>query len=239
MVSLTILIDDINGSEIGYKKSFGFSLLIEKDKKKILFDTGTYPEPLLANLKTYGISPTSIDAIILSHNHNDHTDGLPGILRENENIPIYVNKYWETYVSFQGRGIPKKNLVVNKVARECEEITSGIYLTNTHFSSDYGRIYEHACYIDTKNSFILLCGCCHPGLNLFLKDRTQLGISLDSDLHLIGGMHGFKFSDSEAKKLDPIVKSVVLCHCTMYASDYRRQFGDKCNIGVVGRTLEI
>jgi len=238
MVRLTILIDDINGSEIGYKKSFGFAALIEKDNKRILFDTGTYPEPLLANLKAYGISPSSIDAIILSHNHNDHTDGLPGILRENDNIPIYVNKDWEIPVSYQGKGIPKKNLVVNKEACECSELINGIFLTNSHFSSDYGRIYEHACYIDAGNSFILLCGCCHPGLNKFLQDRTQLGISLESDLHVIGGMHGFKFSESEAEKLDSIVKSVILCHCTMYASDYRRQFGNICSIGIVGRTLK-
>ena len=189
-------------------------------------------------MKTFGISPSSLDAIILSHNHNDHTNGLPGILRENDNIPIYVNKDWEVPVSYQGKMIPKKNLVVNKGACECEEVISGIYLTNSHFSSDYGRIYEHACYIDAGNSFILLCGCCHPGLNLFLQDRTQLGISLDSDLHLIGGMHEFKFSDNEAEKLNPIVKSVILCHCTTYVSDYRRQFGNKCTLGIVGRTLE-
>ncbi len=238
MVKLTILIDDIDDSEVGYKKSFGFAALIEKGNKKILFDTGTYSEPLLANLKTYGISASSLDAILLSHNHNDHTDGLPGILKENDDIPVYVNKDWDNPVSFQGKRIPKKNLVVNNEARECEDITSGIYLTNSHFSSDYGRIYEHACYIDTGNSYILICGCCHPGLTTFLQDRTQLGIPLDADLQLIGGMHGFKFSDSEAEELDPIVKSVILCHCTSYASDYRRQFGKRCTLGIVGKTLE-
>ena len=36
-----------------------------------------------------------IDAVILSHNHNDHTDGLLGILRENKDIPVYVHKDWD------------------------------------------------------------------------------------------------------------------------------------------------
>ncbi|TFG06058.1 MAG: MBL fold metallo-hydrolase [Promethearchaeota archaeon] len=237
MVRLTILIDDINGVEKDFVKSFGFAALIEKNNKKVLFDAGTHVSPLLTNLKTIDVSPASLDAVILSHNHNDHTDGLPGILRKNNSIPVHVNKDWNVPVSFQGKRIPEKNLRINDNAREVKEITNGIYLTNSYFSSDYGKIYEHACYIKTDNSFILLCGCCHPGLNNFLKDRKQLNIPLDSPLHFIGGMHGFQFTDSQANELSPIVKSVILCHCTMQAKMFREQFGDKCSLGIVGKTM--
>ncbi|MFX0069916.1 MAG: MBL fold metallo-hydrolase [Candidatus Hermodarchaeota archaeon] len=237
MTKLTILIDDINDVEKNYTKSFGFAVLIEKDDKKILFDTGTHTNPLLTNLKSYGVSPTSLDAIILSHNHNDHTNGIIGILKVNDNIPIFVHKDWNVPVSFQGIQIPRKNLIVNKGARERKDITNGIYLTNSYFSPDYGKIYEHACYIKTNDSYILLCGCCHPGLNDFLKDRKQLGISLDSKLYFIGGMHGFRFSDQQAKELSPIVKSIILCHCTENATKFREQFGDRCSLGVVGKTM--
>ncbi len=108
-IKLTILIDDLNESESSYVLSYGFSVLIEIEEKKILFDAGTKIEPLLKNLKKYGLKPSSINALILSHNHYDHTDGVFGIIQENYDLPIYVHKDWNIPVRYQGKKIPKKN----------------------------------------------------------------------------------------------------------------------------------
>ena len=236
-IKLTVLVDDFNGAEKGYVRSYGFAALIEKNNKKILFDTGTKVNPFINNLLLYGISPASVDAVILSHNHYDHTDGLPGILEKNKNLPVYIHKDWDHPASFKGFQVPSDNKVVIQKARELHEVTAHLFITNSYYSSDYGGVYEQACFIKTKSSYILICGCCHPGLNNFLKDRESLGIPPDSPLYLIGGMHGFKFSDTQAKVLNPIVKSVVLYHCTMHANIFRKQFGEKCQIGIVGKTL--
>ncbi len=202
----------------------------------MLFDAGTKIEPLLNNLKKYGFKSSSIDALILSHNHSDHTDGAFGILSENKDLPVYVHKDWSVSVKYQGKNIPKKNLIINKEARTFKELKE-ISLTNSYFSSDYGGIYEQACYIKTKDAYILLCGCCHPGLNNFLKDRKKLHFPLNSKLHLIGGMHGFAFTDQQGAQLNPIIKSVTLCHCTMKIDVFRKQFRNKCFLGIVGKTL--
>ncbi|TFF63485.1 MAG: MBL fold metallo-hydrolase [Promethearchaeota archaeon] len=235
-VKITILVDDINGAEKGYDLSYGFAALIEMNEKKILFDAGTKVPPLLNNLKLYGIAPSSIDALILTHNHYDHTDGMPGILEENHDLPIYIHKDWDRPATFKGVQPPRKNCIISKKAQEYSEICEGFYLTNSYKAGDYGGVYEHACYIKTGSSYILLTGCCHPGLNQFLEDRTQLRISNEDMLHIMGGFHGFKFSDVRAKNLDPIIQSIIICHCTMNAKVFREQFGTKCSIGIVGKT---
>ncbi len=236
-VKITVLVDNINGITPGYIKDFGFAALIEKEELKVLFDTGTNPNTLSHNLSQYGISPKSVNAVILSHNHYDHTNGLTSIIQEHQNIPIYVHKFWNKPVRHSGIGISQLQVFVNEKARECTELAKGIFLTNTQSSGDYGGIHEHACYIQANQSYILLCGCCHPGLNKFLSDRSDLNIPIDAPLHFIGGMHSFRFTDAEAEKLDPIVKSVTLCHCTQNVNTFFKQFPSKCQKAILGKTI--
>lgn len=227
----------MNGAEPGYIKSFGFSALIEVDDLKILFDTGTKENVLIANLTNYEIKLSSINAVILSHNHYDHTNGLSGILRYSEDLPVYVHKYWEKPVRQQGNLIPSKNKIIIEKGRLIKELGKQIYITNAYMSQDYGGIYEQACYIRIKDAYILICGCCHPGLFYFLNDRKFLDIPVNSPLHIIGGLHGFKFDNQYAHLLNPHIRSIILCHCTKNVKIYKYQFGEKCIIGTVGKTL--
>lgn len=236
-VKVTILVDDIDGANPGYNKDFGFAALIEKSDKRVLFDTGTKPGVLKHNLNAFGLSPESIDAIILSHNHYDHTNGLTAITDNNADLPIYVHRFWRKLVSYQGIGISKMGLMISQRAHEINEVMEGLYLTNTQSSGDYGGIHEHACYVQAQNSYVLICGCCHPGLNKFLSDRSDLDISKESSLHFVGGMHGFRFTDAEAQNLNSRIKSITLCHCTQNVKTFMHQFHGKCQKAVLGKTL--
>jgi 7,8-dihydropterin-6-yl-methyl-4-(beta-D-ribofuranosyl)aminobenzene 5'-phosphate synthase len=236
-VKVTILVDNFDGISPGYIKDFGFSALIEKGDVRILFDTGTEPNILSHNLNTYGVSPESIMAIFLSHNHYDHTNGLSAIMQKHPDIPIYVHKYWSKPVRYSGIELSEHQLIVSNGAHECKKLGEGIYVTNTHSSEDYGGIHEHACFIKTNDSYILMCGCCHPGLNKFLSDRSDLSIPIDASLHLIGGMHNFRFTTTEAKKLYPIIDSITLCHCTQHFDTFSKQFNEKCMKAVLGKSI--
>src|SRR5690349_19289680 len=62
----------------------GVSLLVttlhQGKRETILFDTGVTPDGALHNMELLGVDLLSIQAIVLSHGHTDHTQGLDGLL---------------------------------------------------------------------------------------------------------------------------------------------------------------
>jgi 7,8-dihydropterin-6-yl-methyl-4-(beta-D-ribofuranosyl)aminobenzene 5'-phosphate synthase len=55
---------------------WGFAALVEIDGRRFLFDTGHEPDTVLRNARALSIDLSDVDAVILSHNHGDHTGGL-------------------------------------------------------------------------------------------------------------------------------------------------------------------
>lgn len=70
ITTLSTMLADVGVGEWGY------SALVEVDGRKILFDTGAHPDVVLRNAKEMGIDLSTVDTVILSHNHDDHTGGL-------------------------------------------------------------------------------------------------------------------------------------------------------------------
>jgi 7,8-dihydropterin-6-yl-methyl-4-(beta-D-ribofuranosyl)aminobenzene 5'-phosphate synthase len=54
---------------------WGFSALVEADSIKILFDAGARPTTVLENGRELNIDLSTVNSLILSHNHGDHTGG--------------------------------------------------------------------------------------------------------------------------------------------------------------------
>ncbi len=69
-----------NTAGYGYLGEWGISLLVEVDGLKILVDTGT-TFTAVHNARVMGVDLTSIDKVVLSHGHNDHTGGLRQLLQ--------------------------------------------------------------------------------------------------------------------------------------------------------------
>jgi 7,8-dihydropterin-6-yl-methyl-4-(beta-D-ribofuranosyl)aminobenzene 5'-phosphate synthase len=63
----------------------GLSLLVEVYrggvKRSILMDVGQDPQVLIHNMSVAGVDPGSIDAIVLSHCHYDHTGGVAEVVK--------------------------------------------------------------------------------------------------------------------------------------------------------------
>lgn len=63
----------------------GFSMLVTvrtgDTEHRLLFDAGTTPDGVTENMRRLGIDPGSIEAVVLSHGHFDHTAGLEGLIR--------------------------------------------------------------------------------------------------------------------------------------------------------------
>ncbi len=57
----------------------GVAFLIETGGRRILYDTGQ-TGAVVGNLVALGVGPETIDTIVLSHGHHDHTGGLLAVL---------------------------------------------------------------------------------------------------------------------------------------------------------------
>jgi 7,8-dihydropterin-6-yl-methyl-4-(beta-D-ribofuranosyl)aminobenzene 5'-phosphate synthase len=96
-VKITTLSENTAGR--GYLAEWGLSMFIEADGQKVLFDTGM-GVAAIHNARLLGIDLMTIDRIVLSHGHYDHTGGLSDVLkaidREVEVIAhpdIWASKY--------------------------------------------------------------------------------------------------------------------------------------------------
>ncbi len=75
----------------------GVSLLVtvlnQGKRETLLFDTGITPDGALHNLALLGVDLGSIQAIVLSHGHTDHTQGLDGLLDKlgKRHLPILLH----------------------------------------------------------------------------------------------------------------------------------------------------
>ncbi|GAB6148719.1 MBL fold metallo-hydrolase [Stetteria hydrogenophila] len=96
-VRVYVLADDYAGYNSPFLAQHGVSYLVEVwsggGRLGILFDTGTYADPILFNMERLGVDPSSIDLVVLSHSHYDHTGGLPGILERigRRGVPIVAH----------------------------------------------------------------------------------------------------------------------------------------------------
>src|SRR5262249_46330194 len=55
---------------------WGFAAYVEADGHRLLFDTGARPRTVLENAQELNVDLASVDLVVLSHNHGDHTGGL-------------------------------------------------------------------------------------------------------------------------------------------------------------------
>ncbi|MBI9090228.1 MAG: MBL fold metallo-hydrolase [Desulfobacterium sp.] len=87
---ITILCENTAGGVRGITGEHGFAALIEKGDTKILLDTGQ-GMTLKPNADALGIDLESIDTIVLSHGHFDHTGGLPDVLYPPRGVKIIAH----------------------------------------------------------------------------------------------------------------------------------------------------
>jgi len=71
--------------------SKGNSTFIQLGKKKFLFDVGFSYKQIVERLASNGEQIENIDGIFITHEHQDHTKGLPVLLKKH-NFPLYISK---------------------------------------------------------------------------------------------------------------------------------------------------
>ncbi|MCD6311585.1 MAG: MBL fold metallo-hydrolase [Elusimicrobia bacterium] len=213
----------------GFESGWGFSCLIETSGRRILFDTGDSGQKLMGNLKALDVSPRSIDTVILSHDHWDHTGGLEDFLKNNGKADIFIassfNPDFEKNISFYPAPVTRVS--------ESLKISEGV-ITTDELNGLTGPD-EIGIVLFSEKGPVLICGCAHPGVVSMVRNASK--ISNGSVYAVFGGAHFYKSQDNEIKKaMDDLraegVKKSGLCHCTgdaamdMFRKAWREDFID-------------
>lgn len=69
----------------------GNCLFIESENTKLLVDAGVSLKKIEAGLESLNVSPSSLDGIIVTHEHSDHIQSL-GNLSKKFNLPVFANQ---------------------------------------------------------------------------------------------------------------------------------------------------
>ncbi len=90
--------------------SSGNSAVVSTPHSTVLVDAGLSAKQLVLRMEASGISPASLDAILITHEHSDHTGGLE-ILCKKWDIPVYTTPLTQESLAKNFRKPPRWRLM--------------------------------------------------------------------------------------------------------------------------------
>lgn len=214
---ITILCEN-TASSLGLIGEHGFSALIERDKEKVLFDTGQ-GLGLVHNADVLGVDLRDITEVVLSHGHYDHTGGLKDLLFRTggARITVHPHIFQPKYARRNGKvryiGIPFSQEAIEgwggelRFSEDTVEIAPGIMTTGVvpRQTTFEGRdddlliktekgyqedelLDDLSLIIDTPQGNVVVLGCAHAGLINILTHIKTL--TGKNSIHwILGGTH--------------------------------------------------
>ena len=188
----------------------GLSFFIEHEEANMLFDSGQ-SKNFAFNAEILGIDIASIDILILSHGHYDHTGGLAHFIENNEKAKIIIKKeaLWLKFKNDKSIGMSKLINVENPrfiFAGEITEIVNGVYIfpetkpffpIDKHISGFYTQHNEEIIqdeFLDelfiafkSDTGISILSSCSHNGItNMTETAKKYFNYPI---INIIGGFH--------------------------------------------------
>jgi 7,8-dihydropterin-6-yl-methyl-4-(beta-D-ribofuranosyl)aminobenzene 5'-phosphate synthase len=189
--------------ENGLKSDWGYSIIIKGLEKGILFDAGTRPDIFEFNFKKMDLDADKVDLIVLSHEHGDHTEGLPAFTEMKKDIPVLIP------FSFSD-GFKEKMVtsgLTPVLVREASKICDNLY-TSGEFAY---QIPEQALVLNTKNGLVVMTGCSHPGIVEMLKEIKS---TFNKNIYMVfGGFHLLDKSEQEMNSIISELKNIGIVKC--------------------------
>jgi len=226
-MTITVVYDN-NPYKQGLETGWGFGCVITGAEKTILFDTGR-DHSLLNNMEKLAIEPNSIDTVVLSHIHPDHTGGLGSLLEKNPDVTVYLPKSFPKRFKDNVRSCEAKIVAVEQSLKICE---------NVYSTGQLGKwIKEQSLIVQTDKGLIVITGCAHPGIVKIVNTAKNL---LRDDIFLVMG--GFHLEWATKGKIQKIISAfeklgvryVGPCHCTGHKARvlFEQRFGTNyINVG--------
>lgn len=233
-VHITIIYDNYQ-LDPNLETDWGFACLVEFQGNQLLFDAGRNAGLYKHNVDLLGIHPDKIPGLFISHEHGDHTAGLPWITEVNPSITCYLPESYAKQLKARGTLPPN-----GKGLAEPTHLYGPFYSTG----DDFAAFKEQGLVIKTENGGVLITGCGHPGaLAMISKAEKELGLEIHT---LIGGLHLMNSSTTEMKKLatslkEMGIKQICPTHCTGDGSIavLKASFGEDYIAGGTGQVIVI
>ena len=127
-LKITTLIENLPDAAGKLHFEHGFSVFIETQEWKLLFDTGQ-SGAFLNNAEALGVDLSTADGVVLSHGHYDHTGGVPALLHKiKPGTPFYIGKEFfapkykrleDNTWKYNGNPFEKELLTEGEAAKVC------------------------------------------------------------------------------------------------------------------------
>jgi 7,8-dihydropterin-6-yl-methyl-4-(beta-D-ribofuranosyl)aminobenzene 5'-phosphate synthase len=193
----------------GLATAWGFAAVVDSAGERILFDTGGDGPTLLGNLARLGVEPGSIDAVVLSHPHTDHTGGLDGFLARRSRVTVYLPASAPASL----RRIVERHGATVEAVRGPRRLGASLYSTGE--LGDGAR--EQALIVDTPAGLVVVTGCAHPGVVEMVRaarEYRQREVELVMGGFHLGGHAPAKLEATLQALRDLGVRRVAPSHCT-------------------------
>ena len=206
-LAITVTYDN-NPYKQGLETGWGFAAFITGTERTILLDTGG-GRALLSNMEKLAIAPNSIDAVVLSHIHPDHTGGLSSFLEKNPNVTIYLPKSFPKKLKDNAQDYRAKIIEIEESLKICEDVYS---------TGELGKLRkEQSLIVRTDKGLIVMTGCAHPGIVNIVNTAKDL---IKDDILLVMG--GFHLEWATKGKIEKIISTFKQwhvryagpCHCS-------------------------
>jgi 7,8-dihydropterin-6-yl-methyl-4-(beta-D-ribofuranosyl)aminobenzene 5'-phosphate synthase len=209
------------------RKGWGLSFLVGQ---KILFDTGENGFWLLENMRNLNVNTGRIKAVVISHDHWDHTGGLWEVLKSRKGLKVYACPNFSSEFKKKVKELNGELMESDRATR----ITENIYTTG-EIAGDYKGMYmpEQALVVETNKGLAVITGCSHPGVVKMVKE-----VKKDFDykkIYLIfGGFHLIDKYEPEIRSMaeelrEMGVEKIGPAHCSGYDAKliFKEIYGDK------------
>lgn len=230
-MKITVVIEDTAPENL--LKEWGLSLYIEYGGKSFLLDTGASSN-FLKNAEQLNIDISTVDFAVLSHAHDDHSNGMDGFFLINKTAPFYIREgVAENNYRKEGAEMIYEGIIPGTLSRYKDRIVyvggdymiaenvyliphktpglervgekSGMYLKLGDKMIADNLFHEQSLVFDTKNGLVIFNSCSHAGADVIIREVADT-FKGKGVLAMIGGFHLFKTPEQEVRALAASLK---------------------------------
>lgn len=266
-MKLTVLVDNNTYIDQYFYGEPAVSYYIEIEEKRILFDTG-YSDVLLRNADKMGIELSGLTHIVLSHGHNDHSNGLKYLAEEigisNVELIAHPDCFLPKYYGEEYIGAPYAVQEIQKrtkyfPSKDITYITDHlIYLGEIPRKNDFENkqpigkqekngAWENDYLMDDTalvykgmDGIFIITGCSHSGICNIIEYAKEI-CKDDRVLGVLGGFHLFDDNLQLQKTIDYLSSCQVkqLYPCHCVSLLAKAKMMEKLPVVEVGVGMEI